>query len=300
MDLAPLLRYRAYHKPYGVFPQPRLCYRPPMKITWEQYGIRAQVVTTAVIIAMLAWSPLTVHAAPESAPAAAQRPSEANPRSLEANEQGIAALKTGNTRTAEERFRRALEVEPGNLTAAFNLAGTLVVNGKKLEAIALLSDYAKKYPDDTGFAVRLGDVLFSSEKVKEAIPHYERALKMQATYPKLYEKLALGYALTQRLSESETMYELAVQSSPKDGNLLTNLASIQLANNKTDAAIKSATRASQLAPSSRLYITLGSAFENKGALSDALASFKRAKELGDSSKEIEERIAALETKTKAG
>ncbi len=225
---------------------------------------------------------------------------EANPRSLEANDQGIVALQSGNTRTAEDRFRRALEVDPGNLTAAFNLSGALVVNGKKLEAITLLSDYAKKYPLDAGFDVRLGDVLFSSEKVKEAIPHYERALKVQANYPKLYEKLALGYALNQQLVESEKMYELACKAAPKDGELLTNLASIQLANNKQDLAIATAKRAAQLAPSARLYLTLGSALEGKGEFGDALSAFKKAKELGDKSDNLADRIAALESRAKAG
>lgn len=243
---------------------------------------------------------LTLAAAFPTQSALAAPKLDASPRSLEANDQGIAALKTGNTRTAEERFRRALEVDPGNLTAAFNLSGTLVVNGKKLEAITLLSDYAKKYPTDAGFEVRLGDVLFSSEKVKEAIPHYERALKVQASYPKLYEKLALGYALNQQIPESEKMYELASREAPKDGELLTNLASIQLANNKTDSAIATAKRAAQLAPSSRLYATLGSALEGKGEFTDALLAFKKAKELGDQSKELAERITTLEGRVKAG
>jgi tetratricopeptide (TPR) repeat protein len=219
---------------------------------------------------------------------------EANPRSLEANEQGIAALKTGNTRTAEDRFRRALEVDAGNLTAAFNLSGALVVNGKKLEAISLLSDYAKRFPKDAGFAVRLGDVLFSSEKVKEALVHYERALSIDPHYPKLSEKLALGYALTQRIAESEKMYELAVAAEPNDGELLTNLAGVQLANNKAEAAVITARRAAQLAPSSRLYVTLGSALEGKGDLAEALLAFKKAKELGDNTAELGTKISRLE------
>jgi len=247
------------------------------------------------------------HAAPHAAGAptnevekksSTKRIVEANPRSLEANEQGIVALKTGNTRTAEDRFRRALEVDSGNLTAAFNLSGTLVVNGKKLEAIALLSDYSKKYPRDAGFETRLGDVLFSSEKIPESIPHYERALKIQPSYPKLYEKLALAYALTQKLEQSEQMYKLAVKAAPKDSELLTNLANIQLGNGKIDASIITAKKAAQLKPSSRLYLTLGSALENKGSLDDALAAFNKAKELGESGSDVVNRIAALEVRLK--
>ena len=140
-----------------------------------------------------------------------------NPKSVELNQQGIIALKQNNTKLAEDFFRRAIEVDAGNLTAAYNLAGVLIHNKKKDEALTLLENYTKRYPDDAGLFSSYGDILLSLSKnseetngetkgddfenLKKATENYEKAFAIDKNYPGLTAKLGLVYALLNRRSE---------------------------------------------------------------------------------------------------
>ena len=217
-----------------------------------------------------------------------------NPLSLEANQKGVQALTHGDMKGAEAEFKRALQIDPGNLTAAYNLSGSYIVNEKRDAALSLLREYTTKYPHDAGLWVRFGDVNFSAEKIKDAIVCYEKALTIEKTYPKLASKMGLAYALEQRLGDSERMYRLALEETPKDGELMANLSSVLLGNGKVDEAIAFAKRSAQVNPTSRVFVTLGSAYEAKRVPSQALAAYERAKELGDKSDEIQTKITELQ------
>ena len=248
-------------------------------------------------------SALTGDAA-QAAPAAPSKPTTstpaeetarpaANPRSLELNEQGVSAVKAKDFRRAEGLFRNALAIDAGNVSAAFNLAGALLANKKEGEAILFLSEYTKNYAEDAGLFVRLGDAYFAAKKPRQAISAYERALQLQPTYPGLSAKLGTVFGLANQPLEAERAFLLAVAQNPKDGQALSNLASIFLANGKPDKAISTAKRALQVKPTAELYITLGTAYEIKRDFKNALIAFQRAVDLGDKREELLRKIDAL-------
>lgn len=223
--------------------------------------------------------------------------SKANPRALEANERGVALLAKGDVKGAEDEFKRAVEIDPGNLTAAYNLSGSYIVNEKREKAVKLLEEYTQKYPFDAGLWIRLGDVYFSSERVKDAIVAYEKGFALDRKYPKLTPRMGMAYALDKRMPDSERMYRLAAEESPKDVEVLGNLSSLLLGSGKVDEAITFAKRSVQVNPTSRVFVTLGSAYEVKKQPKQALAAYERAIELGDKSPEVQTKVTTLKKVT---
>jgi tetratricopeptide (TPR) repeat protein len=232
-------------------------------------------------------------ARPRAAPLSPMHKPVGSPRSIELNEQGVVAIKAKNSKQAEDLFRQALAADAGNLSAVFNLAGALLVNKKENEAIALLTEYTKNFGLDPGLFVRLGDVYFTAKKLIEAAEAYEKALHIAPNYPGIAPKLGAIYTLLNRSTQAERAFLLAVEQNPKDGQSLSNLAGIFLANGKPDKAISTAKRALQVRPGSELYVTLGTAYEIQKDYKNALIAFQRAVDLGDKREELKKKIEAL-------
>lgn len=217
-----------------------------------------------------------------------------DPRSLELNEKGVAALKAKNYAQAEELFRKSLGTDRKNVTAAFNLSSLLLTQKRELEAVELLEQYTIAYDQDSGLFVRLGDAYFATKQPSKALASYEKALALAPTYPGLHQKLATVYALLNRPKDTERMLLQAVELDPKDGASLASLSAIFLANGKPQEAISTAKRALQVKPTSEVYVTLGSAYETEKDFKNSLIAFRRARDLGDKRAELNKKIEHLE------
>ncbi len=225
--------------------------------------------------------------------AAESQESSSMKRSIGLNEQALKALNSNNLEEAETLLREAIKIDPGNLTAAFNLAGVLVVNLKKDDAISILKEYTSKYPKDAGLFVRLGDITFSSENIKQSIEYYIKAFKLEPKYPRLAAKLGLVYALNQDLKESEKYLRKATEQDPEDSEALGNLSSVLLRKGAVKESIEFANRSIKIKPTAETYITLGSGFEASKKFKKAEVAFRKALELGAKNKELEEKIQAI-------
>ncbi len=220
----------------------------------------------------------------------------ANPQSIELNERGANAVKNKDFTQAQEFFRQALQADPGNATAAFNLAGIYLTLKNEPMAVSLLEGYVKEFPQDSGLQVRLGDSYFGTKDVNRALEAYEKGYKLDPKYPGLANKLATIYGLTNDVKKALSMLLAAVDQDPKNGQLLSNLSSVFLANGKTDEAISTAKRALQIRATPELYVTMGSAYESKKDPKNALIAFKRAADLGDPKPELAAKIKELTEK----
>jgi tetratricopeptide (TPR) repeat protein len=186
--------------------------------------------------------------------------------------------------------------DPRNLTAAFNLASVLVLNKKVPEAITLLEGYVKEFDQDPGLFSRLGDAYFTEKKIEPALKNYNKAFALDAKHPRLAHRLATIHGLMNNPKEVEKYLGLAVEEDPKDFQALASFGSMLLFNGKVEQAISVTKQSLQVKPTSEAYITLGTAYEARGDLSNSLISFQRARDLGDSRKELSERIKGLETR----
>lgn len=217
----------------------------------------------------------------------------ADPKSLELNEKGVSAAKIKDGKLAEELFRQSLAADQNNLTAAYNLAGMYLTNQKEGLATTLLEEYTKKFPDDAGLQARLGDAYFATKLPQKAAQAYERALTLEPNYEGVPAKLATVYLLSNKPKEAEAMLLKAVELEPKNAKYLLNLSNVFLLNGKNDQAISTARRALHVKPSSEIYVTLGSAYESMNDKKNALISYQRAIDLGDSRPELLNKVEGL-------
>lgn len=216
-----------------------------------------------------------------------------NPRSLQLNEEGAAAVRSKDFARAEDLFRRSLKEDPKNLTAAYNLAGMLVMNKKENDARQVLEAAVKEAPNDVGLRTRLGDVYFGTKQIDLALQSYESAFALDPKFPQLAAKLGTVYSLKDRVADAERVLRAAVENDPKDHQTVSNYAAVLLGQGKPDEAIRYAKRALQLKVTSDVYVTLGNAYELKGDQRNALISFQRAIDLGDKRKELSSKVAEL-------
>ena len=239
-------------------------------------------------------TPARAKAAADKAPADQGKPRKpVDAKSLQLNEQGVAAVKAKDFGKAEQLFRQALAVDAYNITAVFNLAGMYATNKKNDAARKLLEDYVQRVPEDAGLAARLGDIYFASQRPADAARMYEQALRLDPAYPRVRLRLATVYGLLNRLEDAESTLLAAVNEDPKDPQIYANLSAVQLANNKIQDAIGTAKKALQLRVSPDVYITLGTAYELSGNPKNALIAFERAADLGDQSAVLKAKIESL-------
>lgn len=221
-----------------------------------------------------------------------------NKASLEMNEEGSKAMQEKNFLKAEELFKKALDIDAKNITAAFNLAGAYLMNKKTQDAIELLNHYASEFPADPGLFSRLGEAYFSNKDLANAEINFKKALEIYPQYPGVATKLATIFSLQQKFTEAEGMFLLAIDQDPRNGDLLANLAGVFLANGKAQEAVNTAKRALQVKPSADIYVTMGLAYERLKDLNNAAISFQRAIDLGDARPGLKEKIEALKAKQK--
>ncbi len=216
-----------------------------------------------------------------------------NPKSLELNEKGAVAMQAHDNEGAEKLFKQAYDIDPSNITAAYNLAGSYVANKKESEAIKLLSGIAKSNPKDAGIYARLGDAHFSNQNVNEARNAYEKAYALDSNYPSIPMKLGVIYSMNNKLNKAEKMLEKAVEQNPEDSKTLANLASVLLANKKPEEAIRAAKKSLQGKVAADTYITLGQSYDSIKEAKNALISYEKAMALGKSTPELLTRVKEL-------
>lgn len=213
--------------------------------------------------------------------------------SAKLNEEGVKAMQAKNFPLAVQIFKKSMSTDPYNLTAVFNLGAAYLSQEKYRDAIELLEPYAARNVDDAGIYVRLGDAYFASKDIHKAKTSYERAVALAPKYFGLQAKLGTIYALNKNLPLAEKAFRQAIEINQKDGQSLANLSSVLLALKKPEEAIQTAKRALQVQPSADVYITLGNAYEILRDRKNALISFQRAHDLGNTSKELNEKIEQL-------
>lgn len=220
-------------------------------------------------------------------------PSKSEEYSASLNEKGAGLAQSGELEKAATAFRQALEANPANLTAVFNLASVYLNRGEKQQAITLLQKYTAKYQVDAGLFSRLGDAYFSNKDLDQAARAYEKALSLNPASPKAAERLGTIYAMTKKIGKAIDMYLVAAELEPKDGKLLANLSNLFLANGDAEKAISTAKRALQVHASKDVYKTLGAAYESMKDYKNSLIAYQRAQDLGDTSQELADRIRTL-------
>lgn len=105
------------------------------------------------------------------------------------NNLGHALLDKGDLKTAIEEFQQAIALDQENVTARRNLGAALAINGELVSAIIELRKAVQVAPDDAKAHNNLGYTLYLSGDIEEAIKEYQETLKIDPTDSKAQSHL---------------------------------------------------------------------------------------------------------------
>jgi len=136
------------------------------------------------------------------------------------------AEQAGDDADAEAAYRRALDKTPTNIDAIAGLSHVLVKEKKIADAEALLSAALKSNPDDPRLVSQLAVLYAAEEKADQAIPLIEKLRASRpalAADPQLSAMLAHLYSINNDYAKAEALDRASLTKAPDDPELLDDL-----------------------------------------------------------------------------
>lgn len=139
---------------------------------------------------------------------------------------------------AEQEYRKALALRPGESGALFGLALALLADGRNDEALTVAEAVLAKNPDDPELNAVMGEILCVREDFAGAEPYLKKGLNTKLEYVARVHGLLGGvYAKTNRTQQAIAELKLGLVSD-KDGSLHYQLARLYLKVGDRDSALQ--------------------------------------------------------------
>jgi|GEM_PF-400731 len=130
---------------------------------------------------------------------------------------------------AEAAFRRVMQLRPGSIEAATNLANVLAAKGQTRSAIAVLGNVQAAAPGNPLVDVSLADALFADGRVEEALAVYGRLRDAHPDYPALHANLGEALARLGRHRDAIAALDRAAALAPGNPAIVRNRGFSRLA-----------------------------------------------------------------------
>jgi tetratricopeptide (TPR) repeat protein len=126
-----------------------------------------------------------------------------------------ADLLTQNNRSdiAYYDYKKSYELQPSEPTALL-YSSSLFMTGRNKDVIALLQDCIKKYPQNTEFSRRLGEVYVQTGNTTEALAIYDNLLKTDSSNFDVYHEKGLLYASIKDTAKAIAMLQQSYHIQP--------------------------------------------------------------------------------------
>ena len=189
---------------------------------------------------------------------------------------GLLFLQTGRASNAVERIRKALDLQPNDSNARYNLALALIETESLDEAKAELDHLRKIDPENTEVLNALGNLERLLGNFQTALTLLRDASKQAPAHPGIFLNLGLSLISVGSLNEAVACLERSVDLEPTAGALNQLGAAQNLAGNP-DRALSAFRRALQLDPNHReAWINIGITLEQTGDGQAAQGVFREA------------------------
>ena len=221
-------------------------------------------------------------------------------RSRKLNEEGVELVLQGDQVKGSQKLRSALDADPTNTTALYNLAGVKLSQSHTKEAISLMEQALALSPRDPSYLTRMAECQFSDSNIPQSIYFFERVMAEDERFGDTAFRLGTLYAMVKEWGRAEEMLRKAMDHSPRDVRTLNNLGNVLVVREQFDEAIKVLSMAQKIKASPENSVSLGIAYEAKKDQEKALAQFKEARKLGDTSVDLQKHIGELERELSGG
>ncbi|MCB0344403.1 MAG: tetratricopeptide repeat protein [Bdellovibrionales bacterium] len=220
--------------------------------------------------------------------------------SFRLNEEGVKLILKGDKESGQRKIEQALEYNPRNTTALYNLAGLYLTEGTPEKAVQAMTQALEISPDDLAFLNRLAESHFANSDLRNSIQTYEKIVQADASYEKSLLRLGTLYGMVQEWDAAEKSLRRALAISPDDSRVISNLASVLVVQHKFREAIDLLDRLEPKELTSDIMTTKGVAYEGMGNKQAALEQFEAAAQAGKRDEDFLGKIGVLRKEISSG
>jgi len=221
---------------------------------------------------------------------------QAGKRSYRLNEEGVEMVFQGRRDEGRKKILQALENDPQNATALYNLAGLELADSQPTEAIRHMEKALAIRPDDSAFLNRMAEAHFAKSDIPGAIGYLERLVSHDPGFGDAMSRLGALYGMAHDWEKAEATLRKAVALRPKDARTLRNFGNTLVLREKFKEAMEVLKQAQELSPAPENCVALGITAEALNQPEEALAYYRKAKSMGDKDQQISQHIRELEAK----
>ncbi len=188
-------------------------------------------------------------------------------------------------RSAVDLWAHAVEVTKDNFLGEENLGAALLATDRYAEALPHFQKAVKLRPLDPGPHLNLGGTFALSDRPRDAVLEYETAIPLTSD-PEMrlsaYNTLGRLYSNLGEYAKARASYQAALRIDPQKASAMDGLAKVELSD-----AIRNAVET----PSGEAYLRLGQVFQQEGRAREARAAYQQALQLnpklGDARKALD-------------
>jgi Flp pilus assembly protein TadD len=183
---------------------------------------------------------------------------------------------------------------PENARAHYGKGDSLLHAGRAAEAIPCFERALRLNPNLADVCSDLGNALSDVGRVPEAIQYYEQALRLKPGHPEAHNNLGAVLYASGRMQEAIHHYEQALQAKPDYSEAEYNLGLALFDTGRIDEAVAALRSVVQRNPGLvAAWCSLGRALERSGRSTEAATSFEEALHRAPDSAEAREGLARL-------
>jgi len=193
---------------------------------------------------------------------------------------GISSLRVDDPQGAEQGYRKALELNPGNVQAHVDLAYILLNRGAIDEGMMHVNEALRLDPDNVEARFNLGLGMVLQKKPEEAIAHFSRVVQLRPDYAEAHYQLGMLLAEKKKVDEAVLHLSKAAQLRPDDAETHFNLGVLLAEQGKLEDAVAQYVKAAQLQPKdAKIPYNLGVTVARQGKLDEAVKYLTKAVQL---------------------
>jgi tetratricopeptide (TPR) repeat protein len=209
-------------------------------------------------------------------------------------EQAINLGKPEFVQHAVEEYKAAINADPRSAQLYDGLAELYFRTGRARDAETTARELLKTSPDDIDAHKLLGRIYLrqlgeqqnsvsssspSGNALDQAIAEFEKIVALQPKSVEDHMVLGSLYTVKHQQAKAEEQYKIAQAIEPESEEVVLNLARVYVESGNIDRAAKLIEAVPESDRTARMEFTLGAAYEQLKRPKDAIASYKRAKDL---------------------